>query len=192
MTGAHLSDDRLIEACLAPPVGGDAHLDRCPACRARRDALRDLMAEIACAAEVEADAVFTPERLARQQARILQRIVSDGPGRVIAFPAGAAREPYEHRRARPATRWMAAAAAAAFVVGLVAGHLVHELPGAGRPASPVRARVAPPPPNAAPALRTAAATDDEFLGQVELAVGRSSPVPLGPLDALTPRPWEVR
>jgi hypothetical protein len=44
--------------------------------------------------------------------------------------------------------------------------------------------------------RTAAASismsDDEFLGQVEAAVGSTGPAALRPLDALTPRAWDVQ
>jgi hypothetical protein len=35
-------------------------------------------------------------------------------------------------------------------------------------------------------------TDDEFLGEVEQAIDSSGPAALRPLDALTPRAWEVR
>src|SRR5688500_4344009 len=87
-----------------------------------------LLDEISAVATREADAVFTSERLARQQAKILQRLEQDGrPARVIAFP-GHGQDP-SATRARPATRWIAAAAAAGVVVGLLAGHLAHDIPG---------------------------------------------------------------
>jgi hypothetical protein len=36
----------------------------------------------------------------------------------------------------------------------------------------------------------ASLSDDELLGQIELAVGSAGPAALRPLDALTPRAWD--
>ena len=59
----------------------------------------------------EADAAFSDERLAKQRARILQRLEQEGrPGRVITFPAAHTQRP--PLRARPGMRWVAGAAAA--------------------------------------------------------------------------------
>jgi hypothetical protein len=146
-----------------------------------------LLDEIAVTATREADAVFTPERLARQQARILQRLEQDGrPGRVIAFPG----HPQEGAapRVRPATRWIAAAAAAGLLVGLLAGHLAHDLPGrTAPPANALRATDAPP-----TTLHAVATTfsEDEFLGQLEMAADRPGGIALLPLHNATPRAWE--
>jgi hypothetical protein len=86
---------------------------------------------------------------------------------------------------------VAAAAAAGLVIGMLAGHFAHELPGAARvgPAPQLLANES----GSAVTLRAVATTmtDDEFLGQVELAIGGSGPVALRPLDVLTPRAWEV-
>ena len=38
----------------------------------------------------------------------------------------------------------------------------------------------------------ASLSDDELLGQIELAVDSPGPAVLAPLDALTPRAWDVR
>src|SRR5687767_11349566 len=85
-----------------------------------------LLAEYSEAVTAEADAAFPAERLARQQTRILQRLEQEGrPGRVIAFPAGHAHEP-PPLRARPGMRWIAGAAAAGLIIGVVAGHLTHD------------------------------------------------------------------
>jgi hypothetical protein len=45
-----------------------------------------------------------------------------------------------------------------------------------------------------PTVRTVSAvgSDDEFFGQVEMAGGSGGPAALRPLDALTPRAWDVR
>ena len=188
MSQRHLSEDQLIEACLGVPGSAThQHLLTCPACEARCATVEHLLAEVNDVATVESDAVFSPARLARQQARILERVDQDGrPARVIVFPAGQAPAPLMH--ARPATRLVAAAAAAGLVLGLVGGHFAHELPTFGRTTTPA---VVTQSAGAAP-LRTAMGADDEFLAQVELAVGSAGPAVLRPIDALTPRDSDVR
>ena len=95
MSQPHLSDDRLIEICFDLEVTSSdrAHLQLCPACEERRSSLAGTLDEIDTAATQEADAAFPADRLARQRARILQRVDQDGrPARVIAFPAGHAHD----------------------------------------------------------------------------------------------------
>jgi hypothetical protein len=185
----HLSDDQLIELCL----GGGAHpLSDCASCEARRADLAALLDEVSDTANHEADAAFPADRLARQQARILQRLEQDGrPGRLIAFP-GHAQEPASPR-VRPGTRWIAAAAAAAFVIGLLAGHLAHDIPKAtSGPAAPVDRAIDTPPSST---LRAVATTfsEDEFLVQIELAADSPGPgTALRALHDVTPRAWEVK
>jgi hypothetical protein len=193
MNHTHVSDEHLIEACLAPrdrAAAERAEWMSCGECRSRQATLAGMLTDVRSAAAIEADAAFPADRLARQRARILQRIETEGrPGRVISFPAGHHAPELTLRHSRPTSRWIAAAAAAAFVVGLLAGHLVHSLPGGGAPI--VQTRVAAPPPAPSRPFR-ATVSDDEFLGQVELAAARTSPTPLRALDALTPRAWDVR
>jgi hypothetical protein len=156
---------------------------------AELSAAAPLLDEISAVAVREADAVFTPERLARQQARILHRLEQDGrPARVITFP-GHGQDPFASR-ARPASRWIAVAAAAGLVVGLLAGHLAHDMPGRTAPAA-VAAR---PTDAAEPALRVVATafSEDEFLGQIELAADNVGGSSLRPLHDATPRAWEVK
>jgi hypothetical protein len=152
----------------------------------RRASIVQILTELDEVATTEADAVFPRDRLERQQARILQRIDQDGrPGRLIAFPAVSATMTL---RSRPHLRWAAAAAAAAFLVGVLAGHLVHDLtPNDERRAPQVVANES----DALP-LRAVSTTfsEDEFLGQIELAA-RNGPAALRPLDAMTPRAWEI-
>ena len=181
---SHLSDDRLIALCLE---GGTAP-DGCRTCEARRSDLVALLDNISDAATQEADAAFPAERLARQQARILQRLVQDGrPGRVIAFPGHGHDASLSHPR--PAKRWIAAAAAAGLVIGLVAGHYSHGIEGRVD-GSGVRATDA----SNQPALRAVATTfsEDEFLDQLELAADSPGGGALQPLHDLTPRAWEVK
>lgn len=185
---AHVSDDRLVTVCLdgASP-SEQAHLDSCPECTARRDRLDEMLADVSEAATTDTDAVFTAERLATQQARILQRVALDGrPGRLIAFPA-ASMSDVRLFRTRPSSRWVAAAAAAGLAIGLLVGRLsltggpsrssgVTDL----RPA--VSARLEPASPIISAAMHL---SDDEFLGQIETAGSGPAEV-LRPLHELTP------
>jgi hypothetical protein len=194
MGHTHLSEERLIEVCLdvAPEAREREHLEICAECGHRRAEIARMLTDLRDAAVVEADAAFPADRLVRQQARILQRLEHEGrPARIIAFPAHGA-EP-SILRTRPAMRWIAGAAAAGLVIGLLAGHLAHDF-SITRPASrsqvAVAARQALP---AAPTLRAVATTisEDEFLGQIELAIEGTGGTALRPLDDLTPRVWEV-
>jgi hypothetical protein len=187
----HLSDERIVELCLAEghDLAGNEHLQACAACGARQTEVAALLEEISAAAVDEADAVFTPERLARQQARILQRIEQDGrPARVITFPGHVQDGPA--LRPKPAARWIAAAAAAGLVIGLLAGHLAHDIPGRAAAPSAVALRPATP----EPGLRAVATTfsEDEFLGQIELAADSPGGFALRSLHDATPRAWEVK
>ena len=190
MSQPHFSDDRLIEICFDLEVTSSdrAHLQDCATCEERRSSLVGTLEEIDMAATQDADDAFPADRLARQRARILQRVEQDGrPARVIAFPAG-----YTHdavpRRVRPA-RWgaVAAAVAASFLVGLLAEHLAHDLPGSRQSIQAQRAQVA-----VVTTTQARASSDDEFLGQVEIAAVGVGPAALRPLDALTPRAWDAR
>lgn len=190
MNQAHLSDDRLIEICFDFDVTSSdrAHLQACATCEERRSNLAGTLEEIDIAATEDADEAFPAERLARQRARIIQRIEQDGrPARVIAFPAGYTHEAAP-RRIRPA-RWgtVAAAVAASFLVGLLAEHLAHDFPGSRQSTAIQRAQVP-----IATTTQARASSDDEFLGQVEIAAVGVGPAALRPLDALTPRAWDAR
>ena len=137
MKHTHLTDDQLIAMCVAgtAPSSTPGGVDDCASCESRRATLDALLRDVSSAAESEADRIFTPERLARQHARILHRLGHQGQiARIIAFP-----HHYGHRSsmpARPVRRWVAGAAPAAFFVGMVAGHLAHEIPGLRLDATP--------------------------------------------------------
>jgi len=190
---AHLSDDRLIEICFDLEVSDSdrAHLQTCATCESRRSNLAGTLEDIDAAVTQDADTAFPPDRLGRQRARILQRVEQDGrPGRVIAFPAGHTHE-VPPRQVRPAARWgaVAAAVAASFLVGLLAEHLAHDIPGRRQSMPVQRTQVVA----SVTQVRAAIATpDDELLGQVELAASGVGPAVLRPLDALTPRAWDAR
>ena len=189
MNERHLSDDRLIEICVSGPAepAEGAHLATCATCDARRRSVVEILAELDAAAILEADSAFPPDRLQRQQARIAHRIELDGrPGRVISFPAS---QPPIMARTRPHVRWAAAAAAAAFFIGVVAGHLAHEFP--AREGRSMPAIVGTEPDSGSLRAVSTTFSEDEFLGQVEVAAGSNGPAALRPLDDMTPRAWEV-
>jgi hypothetical protein len=71
-------------------------------------------------------------------------------------------------------------------VGLLAEHLAHDLPGTRQSMPAARAQVSLPSPQIRPS------SDDELLGQVELAASGVGPAALRPLDAMTPRAWDGR
>ena len=187
----HLSDDNLIDVCLHVGVSPEEehHLKACERCEARRADFARFLGQMTDAAVQESDAVFSPERLAKQHARILQRIEHEGrPARVIAFPAIPIYATWTASR-RPAMRWLAGAAACGLVIGVLAGHFAHQLP--ARPS--ISVRQAPVRPGGGPTLLSATATltDDEFLGQIESALENPSMPDLRPLDDLTPTAWEA-
>jgi hypothetical protein len=193
MNRTHLSDERLIEVSLGDvPQLDEPHLAECERCESRRAALVAFMQDVNTAMAADADRAFPPERLARQHARILQQIEQDGrPARVIAFPLAPA-VPMRMPR-RQSRRWVAAAGAvaAAFIVGILAGHLTRDF---SAPTTIPAQRLAVRNTEQAAPIRTVAAavSDDELLGQIEAAVGSTGPAALRALDAVTPRAWDVR
>ena len=184
----HLDDDRLVAARTgARPLrrGERAHLDTCTAC-ARRDAgWRDALDRTRAAADRAADEVFTPSRLARQRAAILERIGRLEPARVLAFPTATTTTPVRPNRLR--TRGVAGAAAAGLLVGVITGRYVSLAPrqppqqvGTSALARPARVVVTP--------VRAAViVTDDEFLSQVDTAIGGPRVPELRAIDDFTPR-----
>ena len=198
----HLSDDRLIELCMLEALSPaeQQHLSACARCDARRVRLQRLLDDVSETAATAADAAFPPERLARQQARILAHLQHEGrPARVIAFPAGHAQHDPIVSRTRPGSRWIAAAAVAGLVVGVIAGRFGHDYsfgrPGAGRV---IVARTAEPQElratGSTATIRevSASISEDEFLNQLEIALEAPAAAALQPIDDLTPRAWEVR
>ena len=187
---SHLSDDQLVDVCLhtTPAKVERRHLERCGLCERRRAELECLLAEVTDVARADADAVFTPERLDRQQGRILGHIEQEVPhGRLISFPSGHghASEPL---RGRPERRWIASAAAAGLVIGLLGGHFVQDLPTVGTSPSSQASR-----PSAVMPLQAGppALSEEEFLSRLELAVDGAGGSALRPLHELTPLVWEV-
>ncbi|HXD18410.1 MAG TPA: hypothetical protein VN654_15465 [Vicinamibacterales bacterium] len=205
MKASHLSDDRLIELCVLDEASAteQQHLSACARCDARRGRMQRLLDEVSDTAAAAADAAFTPERLGRQQARILAHLQHEGrPARVIAFPAGHGAHEPTVSRTRPGSRWIAAAAVAGLVVGAIAGRFGHDYSfyslGRPGPSRVIVARTAEQPElrasGSTATIRevTASISDDEFLNQLEIAIDGPAAAALQPIDELTPRSWEVR
>ena len=198
----HLSDDRLIELCMidATSATEQQHLSACARCDARRVRLQRLLEDASETATAAADAAFPPERLARQQARILAHLQHEGrPARVIAFPAGHSQHDPIVSRTHAGSRWIAAAAVAGLVVGAIAGRFGHDY-SFGRPggARVIVARTAEQPELRATGTTatirevSASISEDELLNQIEIAIDGPAAAALQPIDDLTPRAWDVR
>jgi hypothetical protein len=189
MNDCHISDDRLVDICLNAATAAErAHLAICPRCEERRVDIVGILAELDDAATQDAGVAFSDERLEKQHASILQRVESDGrPGRLVAFPAPPAGATVMTTR-RPRMSWAAAVAAAAFIAGVFTGQWTHIFTETDLAPSHVVANETDPTP-LLPVPTTF--SEDEFLGQVELAASRNGPVALRPLDSITPRAWEV-
>ena len=103
-------------------VATHPHLQQCAECRLRFASFNSWLEEVRGDAIAEADEAVSAERLAAQRAQIARRLeAAERPARVIAFPKHSAGV---YRPMSP-RRWIAGAAAAAFVVGLGLGQLVH-------------------------------------------------------------------
>jgi hypothetical protein len=196
MKRAHLTDDRLIEISLADPLApiDEPHLRNCERCERRRLVLASTLGDVTQRVINEADAAFPADRLARQHARIMQQLDHLGrPARVIAFPVGRTPEPMRPavRRVR---RWIAATAAVAvaFLVGIFTEHLAHQLPAGRVPQARMASRATQTPATRTVVASISASDDEQLLGQIEAAVGSAGPAALRPLDALTPRAWDVQ
>ncbi len=192
MNTRHLSDSQLLMAgwpvWLAHDDVGYAleHLEHCEQCRSRHDAIARMLDDTRRAAELEAEGAFPLDSLAQQRDRILARVDAFcHAGKILAFPS--THSGHVPAQPRHRSRWVAAAAAAGLVVGLLGGHLTRDF--SSRPRLQER-RAAP----AGMALRPSMPlpSEDELLGQVEVAFEGTGPSALRPLDALTPVAWDVR
>lgn len=178
MTHTHFTDDELVATCLERQL---ITID-CDTCNARHRQLTAILDDISDEAAAATEAAFPADRLMRQRTRILQRIEHFGrQGRVLAFPVRSTHRP-SMLRPRPLRRWVASAAAAGLVVGMVAGRVVNQLPGFDAPAFDTRQQVAP----------LWAASDpvgEEILREIEAAVVRRGPAAWRNVADVTPVAW---
>ena len=118
LRGGHLSDRAVVDVCMTGER--PAHLDRCDICAERAIEVGRWLDDVRAVGEADVDAVFPAERLAAQQAQIMRKLEQiDQPARVIAFPRHMRLDsPAEHGH-RVAPGWVAAAAAAGVLLGIV-------------------------------------------------------------------------
>jgi hypothetical protein len=217
MRAPHVHDEQLLDCYLAERAEEPLdprlaeHLVDCDACAARYTGLTQFMDDLRADAEMQSDAVFTPDRLQAQQREIARRLEHVGrPARVISFPrriAGAspfggrydAADHHDGDTPHKAKRWVAAAAAAGLFFGAALGASFEwDLHFRNQRTLTASARQMPRPaarltPVATRGTTAAAATDDDaFLGELEVALERPQTRELQAFDAFTPHVQEVR
>jgi anti-sigma factor RsiW len=194
----HPADDRLIALYFGDEEAGvderravRQHLHGCETCTWRYTELTAPLERLRQDAAGEADEVFTPARLDAQRAKVLARLTEEAPAsRIIPFPASGARPDRSVVR-RPLTRWVAAAAAAGILVGVVGGRLLENGTASSVAKAPVaRTVIAALPGSDAVSdslTETAAIEGDEaVISEIEQAVFTHRITALSALDDLTP------
>ncbi len=198
----HLRDEALFDCYVTERSGEPVdprladHLADCGECRDRYAQITTFSEALSIEAAVEADALFTPDRLNALQQHIARQLEHLGhPARVIAFPRPAVA--YRTGRAVPrfAKRWVAASVAAGLFIGVGTGLFLDW--GASR-TPPRRAAAADRQllraPRAVSSLLTGPQlieADDVFLSELEAACERPRIRALSAVDALTPHVREV-
>lgn len=190
---AHPPDDRLIamyfgdeEANAEERRAVRQHLHGCETCTWRYTELIAPLERLRQDAASEADEVFTPARLDAQRAQILGRLQESAPSRVIPFPTTVTRLDRSVVR-RPIARWIAAAAAAGLLIGVMAGRLVEVTSAPNRPAPGPVAGTAPATVQApAPAASQDSRDEEAFLSELDRVAYFQSIAALSTLDEMTP------
>ena len=193
----HLTDDVLAEIwTMAAAEGRTAshpHFDTCSECRYRYADFTRFLDEIKDEAYAEADQLMSPERLAAQQAQIVRRLEAlERPARVIAFPKSTRPS---NSPSRVGQRWVATAAAAGLVIGVVAGQLVdfrRALTPAHRPVGTVVADSAPARSGNVTPVSNVVPIDEAFLyGDLEASARNPRDSSLRAFDDFTPRARDI-
>jgi hypothetical protein len=192
----HPADDRLIALYFGDEAAGLAeqrnvrqHLHGCETCTWRYTELTAPLERLRQDAASEADEVFTPARLDRQKSAILARLEGSAvEPKVIPFPV--ATIPMNRSvMHRPLTRWVAAAAAAGLLIGIMAGRLL-EFGMARLDSPPPVARVIKPVAPMQTVTDSPSADVYEFdelaLSEIDQAVHTQRIAALSALDEMTP------
>jgi hypothetical protein len=192
---AHISEERLFTHYVAdrsgevpdPPTAD--HLIDCSECRGRYDELVRFMDGLRAEAEADVEATFPPEWREAQRDQIMRRLVHVGrAARVISFPGRLVARQMVNTASRMAPRWAAAAAAAGLLVGAAAGMYFDPR------SQPPAMTVVRPQPAAQPvsvASEPVALDADQFLSELESALGGPRTPELMPYDVLTPQVREI-
>ncbi|MDP1572062.1 MAG: hypothetical protein Q8L86_18865 [Vicinamibacterales bacterium] len=195
---AHLAEEELVALTFTAAGTPDvrdadalAHLAGCPACGGRLAEVAASLADLRLAAEDEADSQFPEAALERQRRQILARLEHLGQqARILRFPVttAAAAAPLAAPRP-PVRRWLAGAVAAGLLGGFLLAETLHVLPGdaawtagLGTGAGSTGVELAD----------VATLEEDEFLSELDAALGFSRSSELRALDALTPVAYEIR
>ncbi len=120
----HLSEDALVDAWYSGHH--PAHLDTCTICAARALEVSRWLEQTRELGVAEADAAFPAERLAAQQSQILRKLEQlDRPSKLLSFPRVSSEDAIESvtHGHRVSSRWIAAAAAAGLILGVIGGRL---------------------------------------------------------------------
>jgi hypothetical protein len=180
LRGGHLADDALAETWYTGER--PAHLDTCTLCSERAIDMARWLEQTRDLGAAEADAAFTPERLAAQQSQILRKLEQlDRPAKLLSFPAAPIAGPAAPRRS--AAPWIAAAAAAGLVLGVVAGRLSVWQPAPAASNAAVTKPAVEPAADAAPVERAADLVAEPFPGEI----GQPELSSLSALESLTPQ-----
>ncbi|MFN2447711.1 MAG: hypothetical protein ABR606_19265 [Vicinamibacterales bacterium] len=199
---AHVPAERLTLLALGP-ADADNHEDRaallhtakCLACGDELARLTTELGTLRLEAAREADAHFDDVTLDMQRSRILDRLAHLGQSaRVLRFPGAAANR--SAQTGAVSRRWISAAAAAGLLIGIVTGQLLHVMPAdrarhaaAASTVEQVTARAVTPAVVQAAAMTV---SDEDLLGEIDVAVQRRRATELLALDALTPTVSESR
>ena len=190
----HPADDRLIALYFGDEAASAdnrrivrQHLHGCEACTWRYTELTAPLERLRQDAASEADEVFTSARLSQQRAAVLARLEGAAvEQKVLLFPSATARTNRSFVR-RPLFRWVAAAAAAGLLVGVMAGRLFDF--GVSNLAVPAPvARVLPPVADTVSDSPSADVFEGDELALIELdrAVHTQRIAALSALDQITP------
>ncbi len=173
----HLSERSIIDAVMT----GDrpAHLDRCDICAGRAVDLGRWLDDVQVLGTEAADAAFPPDHLAAQQAQILRRLEQlDEPSRVISFPRyGRRLDDSGTGGRRVAASWVAVAAAAGLVVGVLSGQWTARIGTGPANTAALSADSQTPTPAGRPVDASLLLDDDDHL----------QATPLDPLGDIVPR-----
>ena len=187
----HLTEDQFIALSVDGLSGDGAALPSdiasCPVCSTRQQCFAETLKEVTTTATAMADAAFPPEKLARQRARILQRVEHYGrQARILAFPIRHSRRP-SMLQPPSVRRWVAGGAAAGLLIGIFAGHMAHEIPSLRLPTAMENRE-----PEAVLRASSDVLGDNELLRSIQAAVDTDGPSALRRIADVTPDAWDVQ
>ncbi len=185
LRSGHLSDRALIDSYMTGER--PAHMDRCDICAERAIEYGRWLDDVRTLGDADIDAVFPAERMTAQQAQIMRKLEQlDQPARVIAFPKHVRFDDRVNQGRRVAPGWLAAAAAAGLLVGVVGTKVSSQFTSPAASPVTVTAGNSQPNPGVPPVDPTQAENinridEEEMLHQVRPGSGVLA------LDSMTPR-----